>query len=188
MMSAPHPLAAALTERLQPRPHRRILDFAAGSGRNGEALRRAGFTVATIGDEDASSSAPLAGVRERFAAAISTHGFLHGTPAAIGTRLHAVADSLERGGLLYATFGSTHDARFGHGKRIDAFTFAPVDGDERGVAHVYFDESQLRMLLKRHFKVESLQERDVDETAGAWAHRKRPLSGAVHWFATARKR
>ena len=188
VISAPHPLAAALIERLQSRPGGRVLDFAAGRGRNGEALRRAGFDVVTIGDDDASSGATLANGRERFAAVISTHGFLHGTPDAIAARVRSIAESLDGGGLLYATFGSTHDTRFGRGKRIDDSTFAPLDGDERGVAHVYFDRAQLRALLEPYFEVESLHERGVDEVAGSWAHRERPLRGAVHWVAIAHKR
>lgn len=187
-MSAPHPLAERLIERLQSRPKSLILDFASGSGRNAEALRRAGFTVVAIADDLAASEAPLAGVAQRFCAAISTHGLLHGTASAIAARAGLIAERLERDGLLYATFGSTRDARFGQGRRIDDSTFAPSEGDERGVAHTYFDRDPLRALLEAHFEVESLKEHCVDEVAGSWAHRERPLSGAAHWFAVARKR
>ena len=186
-VSQPHPLAQRLIQRLQTRPQSRVLDFAAGSGRNGEAIRRAGFVVTAIGDDAASSDAPLAGAGAGFAAAISTHGLLHGTPPAIAARLRAIAGALDRGGLLFATFGSTHDARFGRGERIDASTYAPADGDERGVAHAYFDRERLGALLAAAFEIESLEERGVDDVAGAWAHAERPLAGAVHWFAIARK-
>jgi hypothetical protein len=188
VVSPPHPLAAALIERLQSRPESRILDFAAGSGRNGEALRRAGFTVVRIDDDAAASERPLANLCERVDAVISTHGLLHGTVATIAARVSSIADHLMSGGLLYATFGSTHDARFGRGERIDDSTFAPLGGDEGGIAHAYFDRERLRALLEARFDVESLNERDVDEIAGSWAHRKRPLRGAAHWFAIARKR
>jgi hypothetical protein len=188
VISAPHPLAAALIERLQPRLGSCVLDFGAGSGRNGEALRRGGFRVATIGDDAAMSETPLASVRGPFDAVISTHGFLHGNRAAVAARVHAVAGVLARGGLFYATFGSTRDARFGAGRRIDDSTFALLDGDERGIAHVYFDRELLRALLTPHFEIESLREQGVDEVAGSWAHRRRPLEGAVHWFAIARRR
>jgi hypothetical protein len=184
----PHPLAECLIKRLQPAPDHPILDFAAGSGRNGEALRRAGFAVVTIDDETASSEAPLAPAMGPFAATISTHGFLHGNVAAVCARVAAIAGRLALGGLLCATFGSTRDARFGRGERIDDSTFAPLEGDERGVAHSYFDRTHLRELLERYFEIESLDERDADEIAGAWAHRERPLSNAVHWFAVGRRR
>ena len=188
-MPAPHPLAEGLIERLQPEPDGPILDFAAGSGRNGDALRRAGFAVVTVNDDAAASTAPLAGVGERrFAAIVSTHGLLHGTARAVGARLGPLADRLRAGGLLYATFGSVSDARFGRGRCLDDATYAPDEGDEAGVAHAYFDRARLQALLEPHFVVESLEERRVDSAAGTWAHSKRPLAGAVHWFAIARKR
>jgi hypothetical protein len=181
-------LAQRLIERLQSVPGGRILDFASGSGRNREALERAGFTVVAVDDRTALSSAPFAGVTRGFAAAISTHGLLHGAPPTIVANVRSIAERLVRRGLLYATFGSTHDARFGSGERIDASTFAPIDGEERGVAHAYFDRDGLRSLLESYVEIESLDERGVDAIAGQWAHEARPLTGAVHWFAIARKR
>jgi hypothetical protein len=188
MVSAPHPLAECLIERLQSLPESSILDFASGSGRNGDALGRAGFAVVALDDRVAASESPFAGMTQRFSAALSTHGLLHGTPAAIAARLRRIAGQLADGGLLYATFGSVRDSRFGRGRRLDASTYAPIDGDERGVAHAYFDDEQLRALLEPHYEVESLAERCVDDVAGAWAHRERALAGAVHWFAVAHKR
>jgi hypothetical protein len=180
-------LAAALIKRLHFSPESRILDFAAGSGRNGDALRNAGFTVVAIADEGASATA-VSALSGRFAAALSTHGLLHGTPASIEASVRAIFQRLERDGLLYATFGSTRDARFGTGERIDDSTFAPADGDERGIAHAYFNREQLLALLAHRFEVESLTEHAVDEIVGSWAHRTRPLAGAFHWFAVGRKR
>ena len=188
MVSAPHPLAERLIERLQSAPDNRVLDFSAGSGRNTEALRRAGFAVVAIADNAAAFAAPLPGEPPSFNAILSTHGLLHGTPQAIAARVRALAQRLESGGLLYATFGSSRDARFGQGERIDDSTFSPDDGDERGVAHAYFDRHQLFALLDRDFDVELLREHSVDDVAGSWAHRERPLTGAVHWYAIARKR
>jgi SAM-dependent methyltransferase len=186
-VSAPHPLAERLIERLQPESKNRILDFAAGSGRNTEALRRAGFTVIAVDDGEAASAAALAKLTGTFAATISTHGLLHGTLAAIKGRLRSIADHLVPGGLLCATFGSTRDARFGRGERLGDWTFAPLDGDERGVPHSYYDRVQLRTLLERDFVIESLDERGVDDAAGTWAHRLLPMRDAVHWFAIARR-
>ncbi len=187
-MSSPHPLAQRLIERLQTRPASRVLDFATGSGRNAEALRRAGFDVVAIGDEAAVSERPLAATEDGFVAAISTHGFLHGTSAGVAARVRAVVRALEPGGLLYATFGSTKDSRFGEGERLGDATFAPLAGDERGVSHVYFDRRRLLEMLEPQLDVESLEEQSVDDVAGAWAHRGRSLAGAAHWFAVARKR
>ncbi len=183
-----HPLARALLRRLLRQGCVRVLDFAAGSGRNGAALRRAGLQVVSLDDERAASARPLAGIPGSFAAAVTTHGLLHGTPRAIEARLDAIADALEDGAPLYATFGSAKDARFGAGRRLDRWTYAPVEGDERGVAHAYFEREGLVALLERRFVLESLEERSVDRVAGSWAHRSTPLESAVHWFAVAAKR
>jgi SAM-dependent methyltransferase len=184
----PHPLALRLIARLRLRnPCARVLDFAAGGGRNTEALRNAGFDVTAVDDETAMNADPIAGGAGTFDAVISTHGFLHGTTDAIAMRLEVVADRLEPNGLLFATFGSTLDARFGKGRRVEASTYAPIHGDERGVAHTYFDRAQLDEVLALRYDVESLEERVVDEIAGRWAH-EAPLSKAVHWFVEARAR
>lgn len=187
-MSAPHPLAAALIERLQSFQTSRILDFAAGSGRNTRALLAGGFTVVAIDDATAASTTPFDGVEGWFDAAISTHGLLHGTVDLVASHFEAISDRLKPSGLFYATFGSTRDSRFGRGERLDDWSFAPLEGEERGIAHAYFERSTIGALLERHLKIESLEERAVDDVAGAWAHRERPLRGAVHWFAIGRKK
>lgn len=122
----------------------------------------------------------------RFDAVLSTHGLLHGNVAAIARNVTRIAALLEKGGPFYATFGSVRDARFGQGERLDQFTFAPNDGDERGVVHAFFDRDRLAQLLSRHYVIETLEENAVDEVAGSWAHTARPLSGAVHWFVIAK--
>jgi hypothetical protein len=162
-----------------------VLDFASGSGRNAQVLERAGLRVVRADDATASSPSPFAGVRGPLAAVLSTHGLLHGTAAIIGANLAAIAGLLAAGGMLYATFGSVRDARFGIGQRLDASTYAPTGGDEAGVPHTYFNGDTLTTLLRAHFAIELLEERNVDETAGSWAHRDRPLANAVHWFAIA---
>jgi hypothetical protein len=180
-----HPLAVRLVEHLRGGREIRVLEFACGAGRNTGALREAGLHVATIDDRTAASAAPFVGVPDGFAAALSTHGLLHGTPAIVAGHVSQIARRLEKNGVLYATFGSVRDARFGQGERIDASTFAPAEGDERGVPHAFFERAELIALLDRYFAIESLEEHNADEVAGNWAHRERPLSGAVHWFAVA---
>ena len=178
----PHPLALLLIRRL-PR-EARVLDFATGSGRDADALRGAGFHLVALDDATAASAEPFSALgAQRFDAAISTHGFLHGSAAAVAERVRSVASRLEPRGLLVATFGSTHDRRFRQGTRIDAATYAPLEGDERGVPHAFFDHAAVVTTLEAAVEIESLEERAVDEIAGRWAHRDRPLERAVHWFA-----
>jgi hypothetical protein len=183
-----HPLSELLIQRLGDRAGARVLEFASGSGRNVRALQRAGFDVVAIDDAIAASSQPFRGITGTFAGAISTHGLLHGTKLAVAENLESIANLLERSGVLAASFGSTGDARFGKGERIDDSTFAPDEGEERGVAHAYFDRESLRSLLKKRFDIELMQEQTVDEIAGKWAHPERPLQAAVHWFVVACKR
>jgi hypothetical protein len=169
----PHPLCLALIDRLRDRHGAAIFEVGAGSGRNTRALEAAGFAVnAGVG--------PYAG-------ALSTHALLHGTPDDIREHLRTIARALEPNAPFYVTFGSVNDARYGTGTQLAPHTFAPVDGDEAGVAHAFFDELRLRRMLDEHWAVEELREENVDEIAGKWAHEQRPLQNSVHWFARLRK-
>lgn len=172
----PHPLALALIDRLHARPRAVVLEVGAGSGRNTRALRDAGFTV--VGLDDAVAAA----------GALSTHALLHGTPSSISELVGRIAERVERGGVLFATFGSTRDARYGQGRFIEERVYAPEGGDEPGVLHTYFDESGVRELLQADWAIESLHEPNVDEIAGSWAHQEQPLHEAVHWFVVATRR
>ena len=172
----PHPLALELIERLRDRPGAPILEIGAGSGRNTRALVAAGLRVCRPpGDGPC-------------AAALTTHALLHGTHRSLEHELTMIADSLEAGAPLFGTFGSTRDARYQTGRLVEPHVYAPEDGDERGVAHAYFDATRLRELLVPRFDIESMCEVDVDEVAGTWAHQTAPLRDAVHWFVIATKR
>ncbi len=181
-----HPLALRLAERL--RPGGRVLEFGTGNGRNAAVLTAAGFDVTRIDDGAAERDEPLPSVPGGYAAVISTHGLLHGSTGQIAARVDALCAALDRGGFFYAVFGSTHDGRFGRGTRLESRTFAPVDGDERGVAHTFFVREEVEALLAPFVTLEHLEERSADDVAGTWAHPTRPLAGAVHWFAAAVKR
>lgn len=170
----------ALIGRLKTLPNARVLEIGAGGGRNTAALESAGLTVFAIADERVHGFT----VQPPFDAALSTHGLLHGARAEIAVLANAIGDALRRGAPLYATFGSTRDARYGKGARIDAGTFAQQDGDEAGVAHAYFDEASLRALLASRFTIEAIEERGVDDVVGSWAH-AHELRGAVHWYVRA---
>lgn len=172
----PHPLALDLIERLRDRTGARVLEVGAGSGRNTHALVAAGLTVCTLP------------VPQRCAAGLTTHALLHGTPRSIAEQLSAIARALEPGAPLFATFGSVRDARYGIGETHEPHVYVPLDGDEIGVAHAYFDQERLRALLAPHFTIESMHEVEVDNIAGTWAHTGAPLRGAVHWFVVAAAR
>lgn len=179
---SPHPLAAALIERLRSQPAARVLEVGQGRGRNTAALLASNFSVQSIRD-----GAEVPDVESAFDAALSTHALLHGTPSTVEAGVRAIARALKPDAPLYATFASKRDGRFGQGTRVAEDAFTPNDGEERDVPHAYFDESGLRRILEERFVIESLDERSVDEVVGAWAHPQRP-HGSVHWFVRARRR
>ncbi len=183
----PHPLTVALIEQLARNPKARVLELGSGRGRNSDAMHRAGVQVVSLDDERAGSASEIVAEGTRFDGVLATHALLHGTPQSVAERVAAVDRVLAPGGLFYATFASTHDARYGGGKRVADDTYAPAEGDEAGVSHVYYDESRLRAILTPYFHVESLEERAVDDVAGTWAHPHNPLRGAVHWFFVGRR-
>lgn len=164
-----------------------MLELAPGSGRNTGALRRAGLDVETIPDASLDEWLRSDAAQGAFDAVLSTHGFLHGTAATATAMIERSSRALRAGGLLFATFASERDRRFGRGTRLDDRSYAPDDGDEAGVAHVYFDERSLRGELRACYEIQSLEEREVDDVVGRWAHAERP-SGSVHWFVRARTR
>ncbi len=178
----PHPLAELLIARLH--PGARVFELGGGRGRNTVALRAAGLAVTSIPDDATDADAQNSQVYDGF---LSTHGLLHGDPAQIATRIRRAAGALVPGAVFYATLGSKRDARFGKGRRLGAQTFAPQDGDERGVPHTYFDRAGVHELLDADFNIEDLTEPAVDDLAGSWAH-SQPLHGAVHWFVRATRR
>ncbi|MGC8486529.1 MAG: hypothetical protein ACP5O6_13000 [Candidatus Baltobacteraceae bacterium] len=178
ILRAAHPLARALIARLP--SGARVLEIGHGSGRNHRALEAAGLEVLHFG-------AATAAAREA-AGALSTHALLHGTPVEIAALLAQIAGGLADAAPFFATFGSRRDARFGAGSPLGPTTFAPATGDERGVAHTYYDEATLRSAVQEHFAIEDLREVEVDAIAGGWAHVRAPLRGAVHWFLTAHRR
>lgn len=180
---SPHPLAVLLIERLAGVPDAAVIDFGAGKGRNTAAFVAAGLNVCAVPDAQIRSFAP----ERRFDAALSTHALLHGTRSDAEAMLRALNGALEPGAPLYATFASKRDARYGVGTPLETDVFAPDSGDEAGVAHVYFDEAQLRALIEPYFIIDSMHERNVDRIVGQWAHQRVP-EGTVHWIVHARRR
>jgi hypothetical protein len=164
----PHPLAERLIARYRndglTGP---VLEIAAGNGRNTRAFIAAGIPIVALHDDDPYTQLPDG--RDTFSAAISTHGYLHGTTAKLRAGMAELRRVLRRGAPLYLTLGSIDDDRFGFGEALDERTFAPGDGPEKGIPHAYFERAAIPELLTG-FTIESLDEVDASTTRGAWAH------------------
>lgn len=178
-----HPLASALAEIYRDRGLRGpILEIAGGSGRNTRYLVEAGFEVLSTRDDEPYTQLP--GGRDTFAAALSTHGYLHGAVPKLRIGLAELRRVLQPGASIAITLGSMHDARFGFGEMVDENTYAAGEGDEAGIPHAYFDRDGVTELMKSGYKIVLLEEVNVDDLVGRWAH-ENPVE-MWHWFVIAR--
>ena len=185
MASDSHPLAARLGERLRPIGESgKVLEIATGSGRNARALREMGFDVVPL--DDSAPYTQLPGPNNFYIGAISTHGYLHGNLAKLRAGFAELKRVLRTGAPIAITLGSIDDARYGFGIQIDEVTFAPGEGPEVGVPHAFLDRDSVLELLGG-FGIDRLEEVDVDEIVGRWAHDEDDPGGRRHWFVEAHK-
>jgi len=179
-----HPLASRLLEMYIAAGLRGpILEIAGGSGRNTRFLLGANVPLVTTRDDEPYTQLP--GGRGLYAAALSTHGYLHGTVAKLRAGMGELRRVLTDDAPIAITLGSVDDARFGFGDALDDNTYAPGDGDEAGIPHAYFDRDGVIELLRPLFTIDALDEVDVDEIVGSWAHDS--PGGMRHWFVIARR-
>jgi hypothetical protein len=180
----PHPLATRLAQRYRELGRTGpILDVGTGSGRNTHYLNGLGFTVTATSDDEPYTQIDVP--RAAFDAAISTHAYLHGAVAKLRLGLGELRRVLAPGSPVALVFGSIDDARFGFGIPFDDQTFAPGDGAEAGIPHAYFDRAGVEELLRASFRIDRLEEVDVDQIVGRWAHGDDEIAGYRHWFVEA---
>jgi hypothetical protein len=180
-----HPLAQRLVALAGEHPlDGPVIEVGTGSGRNTRALVEAGLPVQSVADDVPYTQLP--GSRETYGAALSTHAYLHGTSAKLRAGIAELRRVLRPNAPAFITLGSFKDARYGLGIPFDERSFAPGEGAELGIPHAYFDRDGVIELLLG-FTVESMDEVDVDEIVGRWAHPDDEVSGRVHWFVVARR-
>lgn len=182
--SGAHPLAERLIAAAAERPlDGPVIEVGTGSGRNTRVLVEARIPVTGIPDNTPYTQ--LEYPRETFGAALSTHAYLHGTSAKVRAGIGELRRVLQPDAFAYITLGSLRDARYGLGMPLDERSFAPGAGDEVGIPHAYFDRDGVTEVMAG-YAVESLDEVEVDEIVGRWAHED-DVGGLVHWFVVARR-
>ena len=179
-----HPLATDLAELYRRRGlSGPVIEIALGSGRNTRYFVDAGIPIVSTRDEDNFTQLP--GGRNLYGAALSTHGYLHGTVPKLRAGFAELRRVLRPGAPIFVTLASIADARFGLGMRVDDTTFAPGDGAEAGIPHTYFDRAGVQELLAPSFVIDELEEKQVDDIVGRWAHAE--PTAMCHWFVRARR-
>jgi len=179
-----HPLAERLVALAGEHPlGGPVIEVGTGSGRNTRALVDAGIPV--VGVPDTTLYTQLPGTRENYGAALSTHAYLHGASDKVRAGLAELRRVLKPDAPVFITLGSFRDVRYGLGNPVDERSFAPGEGDEAGIPHAYFDRDGVIETLGG-FVIDSMEEVDVDDIVGRWAHED-DVGGRVHWFVTARR-
>jgi hypothetical protein len=179
-----HPLADRLVALAGERPlDGPVIEVGTGSGRNTRALVAAGIPVLSVPDSTPYTQLP--GTRENYGAALSTHAYLHGASDKVRLGMAELRRVLRAGAPALITLGSFRDARYGLGIPLDERSFAPGEGDEIGIPHAYFDRDGVVELLQG-YTIEAMEEVEVDEIVGRWAHAGDDVGGRVHWFVVAR--
>lgn len=180
-----HPLAERLIASAAERPlDGPVIEVGTGSGRNTRALVEA--RLAVVGIPDSTPYTQLGNARESFGAALSTHAYLHGATDKVRAGTAELRRVLRPGAPAFITLGSLRDARYGLGIPVDERTFAAGAGDEVGIPHAYFDRDGTIEVMAG-YAVESLEEVEVDDIVGRWAHADDDVGGRVHWFVVARR-
>jgi hypothetical protein len=180
-----HPLAERLIRIAREQPlDAPVIEVGTGSGRNARALVAAGIPNVSVPDSTPYTQLP--GGHDSYGAALSSHAYLHGTASKLRAGMAELRRVLMRGAPVFITLGSFKDARYGLGIPIDERSFAPGEGPEIGVPHAFYDRDGVVELL-HGYSIDSMEEVEVDDIIGRWAHVDDDVGGRVHWFVEARR-
>ncbi len=167
VFTQPHEALPEIISLLKARSAKRVLDLGCGSGRHILPLARAGFSVCGFDNsarglllarqdllnEQLDAQLQLGDFRyplpyrdASFQAVLSVQVIHHAETTSIRKVVAEIERVLAPGGLLFLTVPKYRNqaSRF---RQIEAGTFLPEDGPEKGVPHHYFEEGELRELL-----------------------------------------
>ena len=168
----------------------RVLDLGAGGGRHTLLMAGRGFQVVALDVSETALETLDRRVREArlsnvalvrhemktlpfvdgyFDGVLSTNVLHHGTGAEVKRAVAEVRRVMRRGGAGLFVVVSDKDFRFGDGRKLEAKTYVFTRGEEKGIVHHFFDEGELRRVLKG-FRVVKLWEEFRMEGDKRWAH------------------
>ncbi len=198
----PHQSVVDLLPRLRGENRVRILDLGSGTGRHTIHLSKAGFL--TVGVDPAprglsrtarwlrSESLPVRILRGQmsylpfkdnsFDCVISVYVMHHATLLMIRRAFAEVKRLLVPGGIFLTLIQSSGDWKEGLGMRMEANTFLLDRGDEEGIPHHFFSETEIRELLG-DFEILQMKQEKLDDRLPAMApvkHRHWEVLARVH--------
>jgi SAM-dependent methyltransferase len=170
----PHEDVPGVLELLRQRGASNILDLGCGTGRHVVYLARSGFSVFGLDnspeglrvtrqwleEEGLDAGLRLQSMTEKlpyedgfFDAVISVQVIHHTDIATIREIVQEIARVLKSGGLLFVTVPQLKDGRpyssWGASfEQVEAHTFLPLDGPERGLLHHYFTPQELQDVFR----------------------------------------
>lgn len=154
----------SVARTLAERGARRVLDLGSGTGRHTVMLAQGGFEVYGL---DVSASglrltqewldqhglsatlalgdvyAPLPYADDFFDAVVSVQVIHHARLSVIEQAIGEIERVLRPGGLVFVTVATVR-RQAEHFEEIEPNTWLPLDGDEKGLIHYFFTESQAR--------------------------------------------
>ncbi len=108
-------------------------------------------------------------INNYFDAVVSTNVLHHGTVAEIKRTLGEVYRIMKKGGLGLVVTLSKKDFRYGNGRNLEPDTYLFTEGDEKGIVHHFFAETDLRSFFSQ-FEILTLQEELIPVEKGNRAH------------------
>ncbi len=188
-VSPPLPAVAEFATQLKSLGTVRVLDLGCGAGRHTVFLAKAGFQVTGL---DVSETAlgelqnrldkanlrvtlvkhemlELPFINNYFDAVVSTNVLHHGTVAEVQRTLGEVYRIMRKGGLGLVVTLSKKDFRYGNGRNLEPDTYLFTEGDEKGIVHHFFAETDLRSFFSQ-FEITDLREDLIPVEKGNRAH------------------
>jgi cyclopropane fatty-acyl-phospholipid synthase-like methyltransferase len=180
VFAEPHENIPDVCQELKIRKANNVLDLGCGSGRHIVYLAKNGFSVfgldnspeglaianKWLNEEGVSADlqlhdmiAPLPYETDFFDAVISVQVIHHGKMATIRKVIKEIERVLKKGGYIFITVPKLQN----QGKnfqQIEANTFIPLDGPEKGLPHHYFTPKELKELFE-NFEVKDIH---LDDT------------------------